>query len=120
MQRLDMIAPGAEPTVRAAVARMFARLRGEAAAPLALGSDRVLALKDEAQVLLAETDGLQLPNDLLLYAKTLSYLFGLGAELAPQVDLMRLTVPWLLRFLAAKDAAGLSAPDAVAGAPAGG
>jgi predicted unusual protein kinase regulating ubiquinone biosynthesis (AarF/ABC1/UbiB family) len=121
MDRLRMIAPGAEPAVRAAVARMFARLRGEGA-PLALGADRVLALKDEAKALLAETEGLQLPNDLLLYAKTLSYLFGLGAELAPEVDLMRLTVPWLLRFLATKDEPGpaLSAPAAPAEAPAAG
>jgi predicted unusual protein kinase regulating ubiquinone biosynthesis (AarF/ABC1/UbiB family) len=120
MDRLHMIAPGAEPAVRAAVARMLGRLRGEGASPLALGADRVLALKDEAKALLLETEGLQLPNDLLLYAKTLSYLFGLGAELAPEVDLMRLTVPWLLRFLAAKDEPALSAPAARAGAPAAG
>jgi predicted unusual protein kinase regulating ubiquinone biosynthesis (AarF/ABC1/UbiB family) len=122
MGRLGTIDPGAEPAVRAAVERMFARLRGEGAAPLALGADRVLALKDEAKALLSETEGLQLPNDLLLYARTLSYLFGLGAELAPEVDLMRLTVPWLLRFLAEKDegAAAVSAPGARAGAPAAG
>jgi ubiquinone biosynthesis protein len=122
MDRLHMIAPGAEPAVRAAVARMLGRLRGDGASPLALGADRVLALKDEAKALLLETEGLQLPNDLLLYAKTLSYLFGLGAELAPEVDLMRLTVPWLLRFLAAKDEPGpaFSAPAARAGAPAAG
>jgi predicted unusual protein kinase regulating ubiquinone biosynthesis (AarF/ABC1/UbiB family) len=122
MRRMDMIAPGAEPGVRAAVERMFARLRGEGAAPLALGADRVLALKDEAKALLAETEGLQLPNDLLLYAKTLSYLFGLGAELAPHVDLMRLTVPWLLRFLAAREEEpdAVSARDARAAAPAAG
>ena len=86
---------------------MFERIRsgGGAGAPLALGASRVLALKDEAKVLLQETPGLNLPNDLLLYAKTLSYLFALGTELAPEVDMMKLTVPWLLRFLAEKDAA---------------
>ena len=99
-------------------------------------------LKDEAKALLEETPGLQLPNDLLLYAKTLSYLFALGAELAPEVDLMKLTVPWLLRFLAERDPApaparpsgawlpsarpatrfppALSASGAAAAAPAGG
>jgi ubiquinone biosynthesis protein len=105
MERLGMIAPGAAPAVRDALDRMFARLRGEGAAPLALPADRVLALKDEAKALLEGTPGLQLPNDLLLYARTLSYLFALGAELAPEVDLMKLTVPWLLRFLAEKDPA---------------
>ena len=105
MERLGMLAPGAREGVRAALDRMFARLRGEASAPLQLGAARVLALKDEAKRLLEETPGLQLPNDLLLYAKTLSYLFALGAELAPEVDMMKLTVPWLLRFLAERDPA---------------
>ena len=99
MTGLDMIAPGAEPAVRAAVERMLGKLRADGS-PLGLGAERVLALKDEALVLLRETPGLQLPNDLLLYARTLSYVFSLGRELAPEVDLMKLTVPWLLRFLA--------------------
>jgi ubiquinone biosynthesis protein len=109
MERLGMIAPGATPGVRASLERMFARLRGEGAAPLALGAHRVLALKDEAKALLEDTPGLQLPNDLLLYARTLSYLFALGAELAPEVDLMKLMVPWLLRFLAERDPAPAAA-----------
>jgi ubiquinone biosynthesis protein len=105
MQRLGCIAPGAEPGVREAVAKMFARLRAEAGGPLGLGADRILALKDEAKRLLYETPGLALPTDLLLYAKTLSYLFALARELAPEVDPMRLTVPHLLRFLAQRDGA---------------
>ena len=104
MERMHMLAPGAREGVRAAVEQMLGRIRGEGTAPLALGASRVLALKDEAKRLLEETPGLQLPNDLLLYAKTLSYLFALGAELAPEVDMMKLTVPWLLRFLAERDA----------------
>ncbi len=102
MQRMGMIAPGAEAAVRAAVERMFERIRGGGQA-LALSGDRVLGLKDQAVELLYETPGLTLPADLLLYAKTLSYLFSLGAEIAPNVDLMKLSVPYLLRFLAAKD-----------------
>ncbi len=112
MQRLQMIAPGAEPRVRAAVASMFARLSGAATGPLGLGSERILALKDEAKQLLYETPGLALPSDLLLYAKTLSYLFALGRELAPEVDLMRISVPYLLRFLAQRDAAPMAASAA--------
>jgi predicted unusual protein kinase regulating ubiquinone biosynthesis (AarF/ABC1/UbiB family) len=100
---------------------MFERLRGESAGPLSLGASRVLALKDEAKRLLQETPGLQLPNDLLLYAKTLSYLFALGAELAPEVDMMKLSVPWLLRFLAEREPApALSGPASAAAAPAAG
>jgi predicted unusual protein kinase regulating ubiquinone biosynthesis (AarF/ABC1/UbiB family) len=64
---------------------------------------QVLSLKDEAKRLLEQTPGLQLPDDLLLYAKTLSYLFALGEELDPKVDLMKISVPYLLRFLARRD-----------------
>jgi ubiquinone biosynthesis protein len=101
MERLNMIAPGAREGVRGAVSGMMSRVR-EAGA-LGMGGDRVLALKDEAKTLLQETQGLQLPNDLLLFAKTLSYVFGLGREIAPEADVMRLCVPWLLRFLARSD-----------------
>jgi predicted unusual protein kinase regulating ubiquinone biosynthesis (AarF/ABC1/UbiB family) len=110
MARIGAVAPGAEPRVREAVASVFARLSGETASPLALSGSRVLALKDEAKRLLYETPGLALPSDLLLYAKTLSYLFALARELAPEVDPMPLTVPWLLRFLAVRDAAPAAAP----------
>jgi predicted unusual protein kinase regulating ubiquinone biosynthesis (AarF/ABC1/UbiB family) len=61
-------------------------------------------MKDEAKKLLEQTPGLQLPNDLLLYAKTLSYLFQLGEALDPRVDLLRISVPYLLRFLAERPA----------------
>jgi predicted unusual protein kinase regulating ubiquinone biosynthesis (AarF/ABC1/UbiB family) len=104
MERMQMIAPGAHAGVERAVASMFARIGAESSSPLALGASSVLALKDDAKQLLEETPGLELPTDLLLYAKTLSYLFGLGTLLAPEVDLMRLSVPYLLRFLAEKEA----------------
>jgi len=103
MRRMGMIAPGAEQRVCGAVAAMFARLRGEAGSALALSGERVLALKDEAQALLFATPGLALPADLLLYAKTVTYLFALGRELAPEVDVMKLAAPYLLRFLAARE-----------------
>jgi hypothetical protein len=35
----------------------------------------------------------------------MSYLFALGDALDPSVDLMKLTVPYLLRFLAERDPA---------------
>jgi predicted unusual protein kinase regulating ubiquinone biosynthesis (AarF/ABC1/UbiB family) len=105
MARMGMIAPGAEANVAASVGRMFERLAG-LSAPLGLGGGQVLSLKDEAKALLAETDGVQLPNDLLLYARTMSYVFGLGQELDPDVDMMRLCLPPLLQFLAQGDATG--------------
>jgi hypothetical protein len=88
--------------VRASVEAMFARL-GSRGGALGLGGSAVLPLKDEAKALLQQTDGLQLPNDLLLYAKTLSYLFALGAELAPEVDVLQIALPYALRFMAEKE-----------------
>jgi predicted unusual protein kinase regulating ubiquinone biosynthesis (AarF/ABC1/UbiB family) len=106
MQAMGMIAPGAEPGVREAVGGMIERIGttgGGQAGVLAASGTQVLALKDEAKQVLQNTPGLQLPNDLLLYAKTLSYLFALGEELAPEVDLMRIATPHLLQFLASRD-----------------
>jgi ubiquinone biosynthesis protein len=109
MERMGMIAPGARPGVRAAVQAMFERIAA-AGQVLGLGGAQVLALKDHAKRLLEETPGLHLPNELLLYAKTLSYLFALGATLDPSVDLMQRSVPYLLRFLAERDPAGPAPP----------
>jgi ubiquinone biosynthesis protein len=102
MDALGMIAPGAEAGVRTAVETMLGRLTADGS-PLTLGGDQVISLKDEAKQLLEETPGLQLPTDLLLYAKTMSYLLALGQEMAPEVDVIRLSVPYLLTFLATKD-----------------
>jgi len=123
MDRMQMIEPGCETPVRRAVSAMFERLRGERGGALGLSSSRVLALKEEAAGLLYRTPGLRLPAQLLLYAKTLSYVFGLGQELAPDLDLMRISVPYLLQFLAERDASGPEsrgpegAPPSSAGAP---
>ncbi|MBM4384866.1 MAG: AarF/ABC1/UbiB kinase family protein [Deltaproteobacteria bacterium] len=103
MQRMRMIEPGAEPAVRDAVGAMLTRLRGEGGNALALSGERVLALKDEAQTLLYATPGLTLPPDLLLYAKTVSTVFALSRDLAPEVDPMKLAAPYLLRFLAQRE-----------------
>jgi len=99
MDRTGMIAAGARDGVSRAVAEMFERIAAAGGA-LDGGGSRVLALKDEAKGLLQQTAGIQLPNDLLLYAKTVSYVFALGAELAPEVDLVKLCLPYLLQFLA--------------------
>jgi ubiquinone biosynthesis protein len=105
MDRLGMIAPGSHAAVRGAVARMFERIGAQGGA-LGIAGSRVLALKDEAKELLWSTPGLQLPNDLLLFAKTLAYVFALGRELDPATDVMRLSLPYLFRFLAEGDAPG--------------
>ena len=105
MQAMDMILPGAEDAVRRSVAEMLDRIAEAGGSGQLMGAagSQVLGLKDEAKRLLEQTPGLQLPDDLLLYAKTLSYLFALGEELDPEVDLMKISVPYLLRFLGKQD-----------------
>jgi ubiquinone biosynthesis protein len=102
METMQMIAPGARAEVERRVEAMFERIAGGGGA-LALSGGRVLDIKDEAKRLLVETPGLQLPNDLLLYARTLSYLFAVCGRLAPDVDVMKISVPYLLRFLSRRD-----------------
>jgi predicted unusual protein kinase regulating ubiquinone biosynthesis (AarF/ABC1/UbiB family) len=102
MDAMGMIAEGAEAGVREAVDTMFDRIRARGGG-FGIPGSALLGLKDEAKELLRVTPGLQLPNDLLLYARTLTYLFALGQELDPEVDLFRLSAPYLLGFLAAKD-----------------
>jgi predicted unusual protein kinase regulating ubiquinone biosynthesis (AarF/ABC1/UbiB family) len=104
MNRMGMIAPGAEAGVRESVGTMFGRIQDQGGG-LGVGGRAVLGLKDEAKTLLQDTPGLQLPNDLLLFAKTVTYLMSLGHELAPDVDMVRLCLPYLLQFLAEKDPA---------------
>jgi len=101
MERIGAIAPGHRDDVARAVGAMFERVKSYGG--LAAGGRQVLSLKDEAVVLLRRTPGLRLPTDLLLYAKTLSYVFALGAELDAEVDMMKLCLPSLLRFLAGKE-----------------
>jgi predicted unusual protein kinase regulating ubiquinone biosynthesis (AarF/ABC1/UbiB family) len=102
MDRMGMIADGAHSSVRSSVQAMFDRI-AEAGVASDGSSARILGLKDEAKSLLQQTAGIQLPMDLLFYAKTVSYLFALGEELAPEVDVMKLSLPYLLQFLAQKD-----------------
>jgi predicted unusual protein kinase regulating ubiquinone biosynthesis (AarF/ABC1/UbiB family) len=102
MERIGAIAPGHRDDVARAVASMFERI-ARAGGGLALGGSAVLSLKAEAVALLRETPGLRIPIDLLLYAKTLAYVFALGAQLDPSVDMMKQCLPSLLRFLTEKE-----------------
>jgi predicted unusual protein kinase regulating ubiquinone biosynthesis (AarF/ABC1/UbiB family) len=119
MQRMGMFGPSAREGVARRVSEMFRRLSGHGG-PLGVPGAQVLALKDEAKALLQQTPGLQLPNDLLLFAKTLSYVFALGAELDPDVDLMRLSLPYLMQFLAEREPAVSPAARATDAGPGGG
>ncbi len=105
MQALGMFEPAARDGVERAVGAMFDQIEASTGgrAALAASGGQILGLKEHAVRLLEETPGLQLPHDLLLYAKTLSYLFGLANQLDPRVDMMKLCLPYLLQFMAAQE-----------------
>ena len=102
MERIDAIEVDARREVEQAVRTMFERIAAAGSA-LGMGGSAVLALKDEAVALLRETPGVRLPTDLLLYARTLSMVFGVARELAPKIDPLPLCLPALLGFLTEKE-----------------
>jgi len=46
-----------------------------------------------------ESRAFRIPRDLLLWARTLAYVYNLGERIAPGADPMRLFLPHLLRFI---------------------
>ncbi|MFP6563935.1 MAG: AarF/UbiB family protein [Myxococcota bacterium] len=96
MEALGMLAPGARSGVEAALGALF---KEAGAGALGVGKGSAPDLFDRAKQWLQETPGLQLPNDALLFAKTVSTLVALGARLAPETDLLGLLTPHVLRFL---------------------
>jgi ubiquinone biosynthesis protein len=106
MQELGMVDASALGDVERAVDEMFRRLKNAGGEGLALRGEQVEGLGREAKRLLSETPGLTLPTELLLYAKTLAHLFELGRSLAPESDVMKLCVPYLVRFLGSRSRSG--------------
>ena len=79
MERMGMIAPGARDGVRARSRRCSSAWRARGTGARRSAAAQVLRAEGPGQARCSsETPGLQLPNDLLLYAKTMSYLFALG------------------------------------------
>ena len=90
--------PGREPQARAA---LEAALAAGAAGALGANVAGIQALKELGKRLVRESGAFRVPRELLLWARTLAYVYNLAERIAPDVDPMRLFLPHLLRFVTA-------------------
>ena len=90
--------PGREAQARAA---LEAALAAGAAGALGANTAGIQALKELGKRLVRESGAFRIPRELLLWARTLAYVYNLAERIAPDVDPMRLFLPHLLRFVTA-------------------
>jgi ubiquinone biosynthesis protein len=95
--RLEALVPGREAQAEQALRRA---LEGGAAGALGAGPASIESLKQLGKQLLQESEAFVVPADLVLYARTLAYVYTLADAVAPGVDPMPLLLPHVLRFLA--------------------
>jgi ubiquinone biosynthesis protein len=113
--RLHAIVPGREAQAREAIAAAL-----EAGAAQALGANvaGIQALKELGKRLLRTSGAFRVPRELLLWARTLAYVYNLAERIAPGSDPMRHLLPHVLRFVTTKSADATS-DDARRGAKSG-
>lgn len=97
LQTLDAIVAGGEDLARAALQEAL-----DAGASAALGANAatIETLVQLGKRLVRESQAFRIPTELLLYARTLAYIFALAETVAPGEDPMPRLLPHLLRFLA--------------------
>ena len=98
LARLRAVIPGREQQARAA---LEAALAAGAAGALGANTAGIQALKELGKRLVRESGAFRIPRELLLWARTLAYVYNLAERIAPDVDPMRLFLPHLLRFVTA-------------------
>ncbi|HTO53722.1 MAG TPA: AarF/ABC1/UbiB kinase family protein [Myxococcota bacterium] len=98
LSRLQAVIPGREAEARAA---LEAALAAGAAGALGEGVAGIQSLKQLGKRLVRESGAFRIPRDLLLWARTLAYVYNLAERIAPGADPMRRLLPHLLRFVTA-------------------
>lgn len=94
--RLGAVAPGREAEARAA---LQSALDAGAAGALGANVAGIQSLKQLGKRLVRESGAFRIPRELLLWARTLAYVYNLAERIAPAADPMRLFLPHLLRFV---------------------
>jgi ubiquinone biosynthesis protein len=97
LKRLEAVVPGREAEAEQALRRA---LESGAAGALGASAATIESLKQLGKQLLQESKAFLVPADLLLYARTLAYVYALAETVAPGIDPMPRLLPHLLRFLA--------------------
>jgi ubiquinone biosynthesis protein len=98
LDRLGAVTPGREAEARAA---LQAALDAGAAGALGANIAGIQSLKQLGKRLVRESGAFKIPRELLLWARTLAYVYNLAERIAPGADPMRLFLPHLLRFVTA-------------------
>ena len=101
LQRLGAVLPGRELQARAA---LEAALAAGAAGALGANVAGIQSLKELGKRLVRESGAFRIPRELLLWARTLAYVYNLAERIAPGADPMRHFLPHLLRFVTAAPA----------------
>jgi ubiquinone biosynthesis protein len=96
LARLGAVLPGREVEARAA---LEAALAAGAAGALGANVAGIQSLKQLGKRLLRESRAFRVPRELLLWARTLAYVYNLAERIAPASDPMRLFLPHLMRFI---------------------
>lgn len=94
--RLNALVPGREAEARAA---LVAALDAGAAGALGANGAGIQALTALGKRLLRESRAFRVPQELLLWARTLAHVYALFGRIAPDSDPMRRLLPHLLRFV---------------------
>jgi ubiquinone biosynthesis protein len=94
--RLGAIQPGRESQARAA---LEAALAAGASSALGAGVAAIQSLKELGKRLVRDSGAFKIPRELLLWARTLAYVYNLSERIAPGTDPMPLFMPHLLRFM---------------------
>jgi ubiquinone biosynthesis protein len=103
LTRLSAVIPGREAEARAA---LEAALAAGAAGALGESVAGIQSLKQLGKRLVRESGAFRIPRDLLLWARTLAYVYNLAERIAPGADPMRLFLPHLLKFVTTAGASG--------------
>jgi ubiquinone biosynthesis protein len=101
--RLGAVTPGREAEARGA---LEAALDAGAAGALGANVAAIQSLKQLGKRLVRESGAFRIPRELLLWARTLAYVYNLAERIAPGIDPMRLFLPHLLRFVTGSRPAG--------------
>jgi predicted unusual protein kinase regulating ubiquinone biosynthesis (AarF/ABC1/UbiB family) len=100
LERIGALVPGREAEAEAAITQA---LDAGAAEALSATPSTIAALKEVGKRLVRESRAFRVPTELLLYARTLAYVFALSERIAPGHSPMPQLLPRLLGFLASGD-----------------
>lgn len=100
MVNLNMIKEKDVPLIKDALKKFLGTLKG--LTPEEMKQLNFSQIKLDALQLMKSIDGIQIPQDLVLYGRTASLIYGLGSILDPKVNLLTIAQPYLMKYIFSK------------------